>query len=75
MDRYDVVDVYRFAAVVHLAQDRIHAALDELYDPLLDGYARHLGFEAALLAAGADDLVVEEGDMAELSREAVLAVV
>ena len=42
---------------------------------VLDGDTRHLGFEAALLAARADDFVVEEGDVAELAGEAALAVV
>ena len=53
----------------------MHALLDQVAHLVLDGDARNLGFEAAFLAARADDLVVEEGDVAELAGEAALAVV
>ena len=65
----------RLLAVVLFAQDGVDALLDERADFLLDGDTRHLGFQAAFLAAGADLLVVEEGDVAEFAREAALAVV
>ena len=43
--RDDVVDVDLLAAVELVAQDGVHAALDELDDLLLDGDARNLGLE------------------------------
>ena len=61
--------------VVFLLEDGVHALLDQVAHLVLDGDARNLGFEASLLAARADDLVVEEGNVAELAGEAALAVV
>ena len=65
----------RLLLVVLLLEDRVHTPFDHVAHLVLDGDARHLGLEAALLAARADDLVVEEGDVAELAGESALAVV
>ena len=58
----------------YLSENGAYALLDAGDELVLDGDSRHFGLEAALLAARADDLVVEEGRVSELSGEARLAV-
>ena len=61
--------------VVLLLEDRIDALLDQVAHLVLDGDTRNLGFEAAFLAARADDLVVEKRDVSELTGEPAFPVV
>ena len=71
----DVVDMNGLFAVVFLPQDRIDPFGDQCADLLLDGDTRNFGLQTPLFPAGADLLVVEEGDMAEFAGESALSVV
>ena len=71
----DLIDVDGFVLVVFFAQDRIDTLADKPTELLFDRDSRNFGFEATFLAAGADDFVVEEGNVPELSGKAALAVV
>ena len=70
----DLIDVDGFVLVVFFAQDGIDSLADKPTELLFDRDSRDFGFETTLLAAGADDFVVEEGNVAELAGEAVVAV-
>ena len=65
----------RFVRIVFISQNGVDTLTYQFAEFLLDGDSRYFGLQTTFFAAGADDFVVEEGNVSEFTGESAFAVI